>query len=128
MVGHKIVVCQHIRIMNLKGQNYIINPFPSNPWFLCVCSTRLLITLREKEKLLTAISLFFQSFLPVWRTFFQFHQTQNYRLQTRSVWKSLNFVIWERVKLMLKTAGINTLELIFKCRTSVNYLAIGDMK
>ena len=28
------------------------NPFPSKPWFLCVCKTGLLKTLREKEKLL----------------------------------------------------------------------------
>ena len=30
----------------------IVNPFPNNPWFLRVCSTSLLKTLREKEKLL----------------------------------------------------------------------------
>ena len=29
-----------------------MNPFPNKPWFLCVCSTRLLKTLWEKEKLL----------------------------------------------------------------------------
>ena len=29
-----------------------INPFPNKPWFLCVCSTSLLKTLRKKEKLL----------------------------------------------------------------------------
>ena len=28
------------------------NPFPNKPWFLCVCNTSLLKTLREKEKLL----------------------------------------------------------------------------
>ena len=28
------------------------NPFPNKPWFLRVCSTSLLKTLREKEKLL----------------------------------------------------------------------------
>ena len=30
----------------------ILNPFPNKPWFLCVCSTSLLKTLQEKEKLL----------------------------------------------------------------------------
>ena len=30
----------------------LINPFPSKPWFLCVCSMSLLKTLWEKEKLL----------------------------------------------------------------------------
>ena len=42
--------------------------------------------------------LFPQSFLPVWRTFCHFHQIQNCRLLTLSVWKSLEFVVWERVK------------------------------
>ena len=31
---------------------YHINPFPNKPLFLCVCSTSLLKTLWEKEKLL----------------------------------------------------------------------------
>ena len=29
-----------------------VNPFPNNPWFLCTCSSSLLKTLWEKEKLL----------------------------------------------------------------------------
>ena len=62
--------------------------------FLCVCSTSLLKILWEKEKL----PLFPQCFLPVWRTFCHFHQIWNCRLQTLSVWKSLKFVVWERVK------------------------------
>ena len=41
--------------------------------------------------------LFPQCFLPIWRTFCHFHQIQNCHLQTLSVWKSLKFVIWERV-------------------------------
>ena len=36
-------------------------------------------------------------FLPFWTTLCQFHQIKNCRLQTLSVWNSLNFVIWERV-------------------------------
>ena len=42
--------------------------------------------------------LFLQCFLPFWRPFFHFHQIQNCRLQTLSVWKRLKFVVWERVK------------------------------
>ena len=30
----------------------LFNPFPNKPWFLRVCNTRLLKTLREKKKLL----------------------------------------------------------------------------
>ena len=41
--------------------------------------------------------LFPQCFLPVWITFSHFHQIQNCRLQTLSVWNSLKFVVWERV-------------------------------
>ena len=42
--------------------------------------------------------LFFpQCFLPFWRTFCHFHQIQNCRLQTLSVWKSLKFLVWGRV-------------------------------
>ena len=42
--------------------------------------------------------LFPRCFLPVWRTFCHFHQIQNCRLQSLSVWSSLKFVVWERVK------------------------------
>ena len=36
-----------------------LNPFPNKPWFLRVCSTRLLKTLREKEKLLVTSNFSF---------------------------------------------------------------------
>ena len=36
-----------------------INPFPNKPWFLRVCSTSLLKTLREKEKLLVTSNFSF---------------------------------------------------------------------
>ena len=41
--------------------------------------------------------LFSQCFLPFRRTFCPFHQILNCSLQTLSVWKSLKFVVWERV-------------------------------
>ena len=41
--------------------------------------------------------LFPQCFLPIWRTFYHFRQI--WRLQTLSIWKSLKFAVWERVKL-----------------------------
>ena len=41
--------------------------------------------------------LFPQHFLPIWRTFCHFHQIQNCRLKTPSVWKRLKFIVWERV-------------------------------
>ena len=42
--------------------------------------------------------LFPQCFIPVWRTVCHFHQIWNCCLQTLSVWKSLKFVVWDRVK------------------------------
>ena len=42
--------------------------------------------------------LFSQCLLPCWRTFYHFHQIQDCRLQTLSSWKSVEFVVWERIK------------------------------
>ena len=41
--------------------------------------------------------LFPKCFLPVWITFCKVRQVWNCRLQTFSIWKSLKFVVWERV-------------------------------
>ena len=46
-----------------------VNPFPNKPWFLHVCSTGLLKTLWEKEKLLVTSNFSFT----VWRTFCHFN-------------------------------------------------------
>ena len=83
---------------NMFYQLYQVNPFPNKPWFLHVCSISLLKILREKEKLLVTSNFSFcQCFLPVWRTFCHLHQIQNCSLQTVTVWKSLKWVVWERV-------------------------------
>ena len=76
-----------------------VNPFPNKPWFLHICSTSLLKTLWEKEKLLVMSNFSFsQCFLPCYITSCHFHQIQNCRMQTLLVCKSLKFVILERVK------------------------------
>ena len=41
------------------GGKVIFNPFPNKPWFLRVCSTSLLKTLWEKEKLLVTSNFSF---------------------------------------------------------------------
>ena len=75
------------------------NPFPNKPSFLRVCSTSLLKTLWKKEKLFNIQNFSFsQCFLPIWSTFCHFHRMSNCRLQTLSIWKSLNFILWEKVK------------------------------
>ena len=43
----------------LCKQLLTFDPFPNNPWFLRVCSTSLLKTLWEKEKLLVTSNFFF---------------------------------------------------------------------
>ena len=43
--------------------------------------------------------LFPQCFLPFWRRLHYFHKIWNWHLQRLSIWKSLNLVVWERVKL-----------------------------
>ena len=74
--------------------------FQTSPVFLRVFSISLLKTLWEKEKLLVTsnFSFFPQCFLPRWKIFYHFHPIQNCHLQTLSVWESLKFVVWERVK------------------------------
>ena len=76
-----------------------LNPFPNKPWFSCVCSISLENTggkgeIARNEQFL----LFPQWFLTVWRTICHFRIIPNCRLQSLSVWKSLKFVVWERVK------------------------------
>ena len=72
-----------------------LNPFPNKPWFSRVCSTSLLKTLWEKEKLLITRNFSFscRCFLPFRRTFCHFHQLWNCCLQTLSIWKSLKLVV-----------------------------------
>ena len=52
------------------------NPFPNKPWCFCVCSTSLLKTLWEKDKLLVMSNLSFpySVFYPFLRTFSHIHQ------------------------------------------------------
>ena len=52
----------------------IFNPFPNSPWFLCVCSTSLLKTLLEKEKLLimSNFSFSYSVFYPLTENFLPF--------------------------------------------------------
>ena len=85
------------------GQNFLslVYPFSNKPWLLRVCITSLENTVRKGEIARNEQFLLFQlCFLPFQRTFFHFHQIQNCRLQNLSVWKSLKFVVWERVNFL----------------------------
>ena len=83
------------------GSNHrtlVLNPFPYKPWLLRVCSTSLLKTLWGKEKLLVTSNFSFShSIFYSFENFLSPRQIQHCRLQTLSVWKSLKFVVWERV-------------------------------
>ena len=78
-------------LLNMDNSGYqdrnALNPFPNKPWFLCVCSKSLWKTMWEKEKFL----LFSHCFLPVEELFAFFLKL------ALLVWKSLKFVVWERV-------------------------------
>ena len=116
MLVSSILSCSHIIFKSsffrvVKSQDCVlkrVNPFPSKPLVLPVCSTNLLKTLWEKEKLhvtsnfvcsLQAIwfarykqfRLFPQCFFTCLANFCHFHQNENCRLQALSVWKSLKF-------------------------------------
>ena len=85
-----------------------INPFPNKLWFLRVCSSSLLKTLWEKEKLQvtstapfpTVFSTHLENFLPF---------SLNLKLLSANllVWRSLKFFVWERVKPQKFYAGLN---------------------
>ena len=77
-----------------------VNPFPNKPWFLRVYSKSLFKNHEGKGEIARdkQFLLFPQCFLPFQITFYRFLQIQNRRMQTLSVWKSLKFVVWERVK------------------------------
>ena len=68
-----------------------VNPCPNKPWFLRVYSTGLLKTLGKGETAHNKQFLLFpQCFLSIWKAFCHFNQRRNCRLQTLSIWKTLN--------------------------------------
>ena len=78
------------------------NLLPNKPWFLCVCTIGFLKTLWLKEKLLVTsnFSFFHSVFYPSGELSVIFIKFEISCLQTLSVWKSLKFVVWGRVKLL----------------------------
>ena len=74
----------------------------------------ILKTLWERKKLFVTSNFSFSHnvFFPFFRTFFHFHHIQNFYLQTLSVWKSLKFIVSERVK-----ENVNTKEDNARCQS-----------
>ena len=78
----------------------LFNPFPNRPWFfICLQYKSFENTVGKGEIACDKQFLLFpHHFLPFGRNFCHFHQILNCRLLTPSVWKSLKFVVWEKVK------------------------------
>ena len=89
---------QYKSFENTVGKGEIarnLNPFPNNTWFLCVCSTSLLKTLWEKEKLLVTSNFSFSH-----SVFYMFGEFFAIMIKIETViWKSfsLKFDVWERI-------------------------------
>ena len=77
------------------------------PWILRVCSTSLLKTQWEKEKLLVtsnfsfshSVFYLFEELSAIFNKLKSVQQIKKCRLQILSAWKSLKFFVWERVNL-----------------------------
>ena len=66
--------------------------------------------------------LFQKCFVPICRTFCHFHHIWNCCLQTLSVWKSLKFVVWERVRqLKVSFNNVQTVIEIFHLLSWLNH-------
>ena len=87
-----------LNILNMV-KAFFLNDFPKQALvFTCLQSKSFENTAGKREIAHNEQFLLFpQCFLPVWRTFCHFHLIQNCRLQTLSIWKSLKFIVWERV-------------------------------
>ena len=79
---------------------FLFNPFQNKPWFLRCLQNKSFENTVGKEEIAhnEQFLLLPQRFLPFCRSFCLIHQIKNCRLQTLSVWKSLKFVVWEKVK------------------------------
>ena len=87
-------------LWNLQMALQLINPFPNKPWFLRVCSTSLLKTLWEKEKLLVTSNFSFSHsvFYPFGKLSLIFIQFEIVVCRLFQFGPVSKFVVWERVK------------------------------
>ena len=51
--------CSLVTFGQYSAPQYCFHTFPKKPWFICVCSTTLLKTIWEKEKLLIMSNFYF---------------------------------------------------------------------
>ena len=88
-----------VRNQSVANFSATCNPFPNKPWFLLVSKNKSFENTVGKGEIARneQFLLFPQCFLPFRKTYYYCNQIQNRRLQTLLVWKSLKFVVWERV-------------------------------
>ena len=87
----------------------LFNPFPNKPRVLHVCSTSLLKTLWEKEKLLLTSNFSFSH--SIFYPFADLSSIFNSYLKSSfsfNFWKSLKFVVWERVRKIESSSSLST--------------------
>ena len=63
-----------------------LNPFPNKPWFLGVCSTSILKTLWEKDKLLIVFSTYLENF-PPFSSKLEFPSVNSFSLEQPKIWR-----------------------------------------
>ena len=110
---NKYMLIKHLyeeyNFLSISSRRFIFffinfSPFPNKPWFLRVCFKSLLKTLWEKEKLLVASNFSFSHsvFNPFRKLPVIFIKFKIVVCKTLSIWKSLKFVVWERVNIVNK--------------------------
>ena len=121
----KIVVCnlfQFRRVQNLSyGKGLTLSQISLG--FTCL-QYKLFENTMGKGKIAgnEQFFLFPQCFLPFQGTFCHFHQIWNCLRLTLSIWKSLKFVVWERVERLLKVGHVGKkLGDRVKCRKNLFY-------
>ena len=99
---------KHMCVTDHHDMTLAVNLFPNKPWFLRVCSRKLLKSLWEKEKFLVM-----SNFSISHSVFYPFGEFSAIFIKckivvcTLSVSKSLKFVVWERVKVALNPNTTN---------------------
>ena len=94
------VQSEHVQNFLILADFLFINPYPNNPWFLCVCSRCRLKTPWEKEKLLimSNFSFFHSVFYLLEELSAVFIKLEIVVCKYFQFGRFENFVIWERVE------------------------------
>ena len=94
----------------------MFNPFLKKPWFSHVCGKSLLKTQWEKKKLLVTSNFFFSHsvFYPFRELSAIFIKHEILICKLFSIWKGLEFVVWERVRILVPQYHFCTLNFTYQ--------------